>query len=151
MKASHYNRVFRASDGTWLAFNAWTTALAEIEPEQIDFIQALLAEPDATACDTPEKRAIRAGLLEARFLIHDEVDELATAKADLLRDRMRVDMLHFTIAPTMDCNFRCDYCFEEHLKVSMSKPVQDKLLAFSAEKLAALWPIALLGRSVCCR
>ena len=137
MKASHYNRILQASDGTWLAFNAWTTALAEIEPDQIEFLRRLLAEPDRTPCDTAEKRAMREGLLEARFLIDDEVDELATAKADLLRDRLRVDQLHLTIAPTMDCNFRCDYCFEEHLKVSMSKHVQDKLLEFTTEKLAA--------------
>lgn len=136
MKASRYNRIFRASDGTWLAFNSWTTALAELEPEQVDFVRALLAHPDATPCDTPEKRAIREAMLEAHFLVPDEVDELATAKADLLRDRFRTDQLHLTIAPTMDCNFRCDYCFEEHLKVSMSKRVQDELLAFCREKLA---------------
>lgn len=136
MKASRYNRLFRASDGTWLAFNSWTTALAEIEPEQVEFVRALLAAPDATPCDSGEKRAIREGMLEARFLVEDEEDELATAKADLLRDRFRTDQLHLTIAPTMDCNFRCDYCFEEHLKVSMSKAVQDRLVAFAAEKLA---------------
>jgi uncharacterized protein len=136
MKASRYNRLFQASDGTWLAFNAWSTALAEIEPEQVDFLRSLLADPDGTACDSAEKRAMREGLLQARFLVPDEEDELSTARADLQRDRFRTDQLHLTIAPTMDCNFRCDYCFEEHLKVSMSKHVQDLLLTFSEEKLA---------------
>jgi len=137
MKASRYNRVFRASDGTWLAFNSWSTALAELEPEQKDFVQALLADPDGVPCDTPDKRDIREALIGAHFLLEDDEDELATAKADLLRDRFRTDQLHLTIAPTMDCNFRCDYCFEEHLKVSMSKHVQDKLLEFVREKTSA--------------
>jgi uncharacterized protein len=128
MKASRYNRIFQAQDGTWLAFNSWSTALAEIEPENVEFLQALLADPDGTRCDTAERRALREGLLEAHFLVEDESDELSTAKADLLRDRMRTDQLHLTLAPTMDCNFRCDYCFEEHLKVGMSRRVQDALI-----------------------
>lgn len=135
MKASRYNRIFQASDGTWLAFNSWSTALAELDAEQKPWIDALLADPDATRCDTPEKRAIREALIEAHFLVPDEVDELASAKADLLRDRFRTDQLHLTIAPTMDCNFRCDYCFEEHLKVSMSRIVQDRLLQWTRERL----------------
>jgi len=134
MKASRYNRIFRAEDGTWLAFNSWSTALAEIEEAQMPFIDALLANPDGTRCETAEQRDIREGLIHAHFLVEDHDDEVATAKADLLRDRFRTDQLHLTIAPTMDCNFRCDYCFEEHLKVSMSKHVQDLLLEFAEQK-----------------
>ena len=134
MKASRYNRIFRAEDGTWLAFNSWSTALAEIEEAQKPFIDALLENPDGTRCETAEQRDIREGLIQAHFLVEDHDDEVATAKADLLRDRFRTDQLHLTIAPTMDCNFRCDYCFEEHLKVSMSKRVQDLLLDFAEQK-----------------
>ncbi len=134
VKASRYNRIFRASDGTWLAFNSWSTALAELEESQMGFVEALLSDPDNTPCDTPERRDIREAMLQSHFLIDDDEDELATAKADLLRDRFRTDQLSLTIAPTMDCNFRCDYCFEEHLKVGMSKHVQDRLLEFAEEK-----------------
>lgn len=135
MKASRYNRLFRASDGTWLAFNAWSTALAEIEPEQLDFVRALLEQPDGVPCDTPEKREIREALVGARFLVEEAEDEVATVKADLLRDRFRVDELHLTIAPTLDCNFRCDYCFEEHLKVTMSKRVREALAGWVEHRL----------------
>lgn len=138
MKASRFNRIFQASDGTWLAFNSWSTALAEVEPEQIDFLRGLLADPDGTRCETREQRELRESLLDAHFLVEDEVDELSGAKADLLRDRMRTDQLHLTLAPTMDCNFRCDYCFEEHLKVSMAKRVQDRLLEWIEARGAGL-------------
>lgn len=134
MKPSRYNRLFLSSNGSWLAFNSWSTALAEIDPEQKDFVTALLAEPDQTPCETAEKQDIREALVSAHFLIEDDVNELDTAKADLERDRHRTDLLYLTIAPTLDCNFRCDYCFEEHLKVSMSKKVQDLLLAWCEAK-----------------
>ncbi|MEW6745148.1 MAG: SPASM domain-containing protein [Planctomycetota bacterium] len=134
MKASRFNRLFQASDGTWLAFNGWSTALAEIEPENVAFVQALLAHPDSTPCDTPLKREIREALVQAHFLIEDEDDELATLKADTLRERFRTDALFLTIAPTLNCNFRCDYCYEEHLKVTMSKAVQQALVGWVEER-----------------
>ena len=135
MKASRYNRIFQASDGTWLAFNGWSTALAEIEPENIGFVRDLLEDPDSVRCDTREKREMREALVETRFLVEDDEDEVATVKADLLRDRFRVDQFHLTIAPTMDCNFRCDYCFEEHLRVTMSRHVQDALVRWVESRL----------------
>lgn len=130
MKASRYNRIFQSSDGTWLAFNSWSTALAELEPQSLEFVRAILADPDHTPVDNDDKRAIREALLDAHFLVEDEVDELGELQADLVRDRFRTDQLCLTIAPTLDCNFRCDYCYEEHLKVHMSTRVQDALLDF---------------------
>ncbi len=138
MKPSRYNRIFQASDGTWLAFNAWSTALAEIESGDLEFIQAYLAEPDGVSCDTGHKRDIREALIAGHFLIEDNVDELATLKADMFRDRFRTDQLHLTIAPTLDCNFRCDYCYEDHLRVTMARPVQDALIRWVEERAGSL-------------
>ncbi|MFH1999377.1 MAG: radical SAM protein [Planctomycetota bacterium] len=134
MKASRYNKVFRATDGTWLAFNSWSTALAEILPDDLAFVKALLADPDNTPCDTAEKREMREAMLNAHFLVDDAMDEGATLKADLMRDRFGPEQFHLTIAPTLNCNFRCDYCYEEHLKITMSKPVEDALVRW-VEKL----------------
>ncbi|MCK9995479.1 MAG: SPASM domain-containing protein [Candidatus Krumholzibacteria bacterium] len=124
MKASRYNRLFQARDGTWLAFNTWTTALATIEPDELGFFRALLEAPDTTACDTSTKREMREAMVQSHFLIDDGMDEVGTLKADLLRDRFSTEALHLTIAPTLDCNFRCDYCYEDLKRISMSKPVQ---------------------------
>ncbi len=145
MKAARYNRIFQAPNGAWLAFNAWTTALAEIEPENLDFLRAILADPDGTPCDTPERQEMREALLLARFLVEDNADERATIKSDLLRDRFSPDTLYLTIAPTLDCNFRCDYCYEERLKINMSRTVEEALVRWvearspAARKLYVTW------------
>lgn len=138
MKASRYNKLFQASDGAWLAFNGWTTALAEIEPENLDFIRAILADPDGTPCDTPEKREIREAMVDAHFLIDDGMDELATIKADILRDRFSQNYLYLTIAPTLNCNFLCDYCYEEHLKITMPRAVEDALVRWVGERIGSV-------------
>ncbi len=136
MKASRYNRLFQAADGAWLAFNSWSTALAEVEPDQLDFYRTLLHDPDGTACDTADKRDMREALIAGHFLVDDAMDEVGTIKADLLRDRFSLEQLHLTIAPTLDCNFRCDYCYEEHLRVNMSKPVCDATVRWTEKQLA---------------
>jgi uncharacterized protein len=137
MKASRYNRIFQASDGAWLAFNAWSTALAQLTPEDRPFIEALLADPDGVVCDTPHKREIREALVDGHFLIEDHEEELTAIKANILRDRFRTDQLMLTIAPTLNCNFRCDYCYEDHFKVNMSRTVQDALIAWVEERARA--------------
>jgi len=137
VKASRYNRLFRAADGTYLAFNTWTTALAVIEEEDLPFFRTLLADPDGAVCDTPAKREMREGMIQAHFLVDDGMDEVGTVKADLLRDRFSKDQLHLTIAPTLDCNFRCDYCYEEHLRVNMSRPVQAAVVDWTRREMAA--------------
>lgn len=135
MKASRYNRLFQASNGAWLAFNAWSTALAEVEPETLDFYRALLADPDGTPCDAADKIELREALVAGHFLIEDNFDEVGTIKADLLRDRFSTEQLHLTIAPTLDCNFRCDYCYEEHLRVNMSRPVMDATVRWTEQQM----------------
>lgn len=135
MKRSRYNRLFQASDGAWLAFNSWSTALAKIEDDDLPFVRALLDNPNEVPCDSPKKREIRESLVEAHFLVDENEDELTTLKADLLRDRFSTEQLHLTIAPTLNCNFRCDYCYEEHLKVTMSKTVEEALVGWVEERL----------------
>jgi uncharacterized protein len=138
MKPSRYNKIFQSHDGTWLAFNAFSTALASIEQEDLPFIQSLLAQPGSIPCDTPHKREIRELLVKGGFLIPDDVDELAAQKVEILQDRFRTDMLALTIAPTLDCNFRCDYCYEDHLRVTMSSAVQKALLQWTASRAATI-------------
>lgn len=138
MKASRYNKLFQASNGAWLAFNGWTTSLAEIEPEQLEFFRALLADPDHVACDTAEKRDMREAMIEANFLIEDGMDELSATKVDSMRDRFGGDYLYLTIAPTLNCNFRCDYCYEEHLKITMPKAIEAALLRWTEERTKGL-------------
>ncbi len=135
MKASRYNRLFKTSDGAWLAFNGWSTALAEIEPSQLPFFRAMCADPDGVPCDTPEKLEMRESMVEAHFLIDDEMDELATLKADILRDRFSREYLYLTIAPTLNCNFRCDYCYEEHLKITMPRAVEEALVRWVEQRV----------------
>jgi len=142
MRPSRFNRLVRAQDGAWLLFNAYTTALAEIEPDDLAFVRACLEDPGGTSPADDHQRELLDGLERGGFLVEDGVDELARIKVATFRDRFRTDRLMLTIAPTLDCNFRCDYCYEEHLRVTMSGPVRQALVEWveaQARGLTALW------------
>lgn len=73
-----------------------------------------------------------------RFLLDDQVDEVAQLE---LRNRLaRFDnsLLGLIVAPTLACNFKCEYCFEEVKKGHMSSETVDALVNFVREKAQSL-------------
>ena len=54
----------------------------------------------------------------------------------ILTYALRDDIVHFTIATTLACNFNCPYCFEKHYNNSkMSIEIQNKLINFIKKTL----------------
>ena len=68
-------------------------------------------------------------------IVEDDVDELE--RLEFFRNLAKYDMTKFslTIAPTLDCNFRCKYCFETHPKGIMSAETQEALIKFVEKRL----------------
>jgi uncharacterized protein len=85
-----------------------------------------------------------AGLLfRAGFAVEEQLDELRAVRLAFEVGR-RVDQgSHLTIAPTLDCNYACDYCFEEHVPGAMSSEVQQALIGFVRERLVRQQPTDL--------
>lgn len=70
-------------------------------------------------------------LLEAGFAVEDHVDEVAAVAQVFNGARQSRYSPHLTVAPTLDCNFGCPYCFESHIKGVMTPAVQERLIAFT--------------------
>lgn len=130
MKPSPYNHFFDAKDGSMiLAFNSYTGAMAEIEKQHYPRVQHLLAHPDGA--ETEQDREFMHCLKDGGFLIADAVDQTAALKTRARSTRLEGNTLTLTIAPTLACNFDCDYCFESHSNVRMAEDTQDALLKFT--------------------
>lgn len=111
MKESRYNSVIRLSDNKVMLYNAMKDAFLVVRVQKEadnNFLQKLYDGSDD----------YRRQLEEAGMFLCDDVDEVQEVN-DIIRRTDNDDsffMLH--INPTLDCNFRCWYCYEEHKKGS---------------------------------
>jgi uncharacterized protein len=135
MKASPYNHFFELLDGqVILAYNTFSGKVAEIEPENYAAVQNLLNNPERSR-DAQSEEFYRC-LCEGGFLIPGGVDQTAALRVNSRTARLKGSTLTLTIAPTLACNFACDYCFEARSNELMSKETQAALLSFVDRQLS---------------
>jgi uncharacterized protein len=60
-------------------------------------------------------------LIKNGFIINDEIDEIGILEYKFLANFFRTDELNIVIVPTLKCNFKCPYCFEEGFKDNQSE------------------------------
>ena len=74
-----------------------------------------------------------------------ETDELAEIKVEYDSRELFSNELHLIIATTLDCQFRCFYCYESHPKVYMTDDVKQAILklvekhAMSGTNISVVW------------
>ena len=136
MKPSRYNFFFQVDDQAILAYNSLTTALAELPALEFAALQEYFSESREDFFEANGLGLFRDELVKEGFLIPDDQNELEQAMnihATLKQQRQRA--LGLTIVPTLDCNFRCTYCFSYARRERMSAQVQQALMRFVEEKL----------------
>ena len=132
MKLSRYN-MLKKYDDTTIVFNAATCALAVVD-------ENFLRVADDIKNNSYDEKKYDAELIgdmkASGCIIDDDCDELR--QMEFYRNVSKYDMTNFglTIAPTLDCNFRCQYCFETHPKGTMSEETQAALIKFVEARLA---------------
>lgn len=126
MKASKYNFFFPYM-GKIVGFNSFTQEFIVLDTFLKDLYDAAVRESGFEELEDyhPEFRKMLAGL---GFIVPNEEDELQ--KVMQLRDHIDFNEQHYhlTINPTMNCNFKCWYCYESHVKGSkMDQENKDKI------------------------
>jgi uncharacterized protein len=124
--ASRYTILIELKDGRSLAYNALSGGLAIFSAAERAIYQRMISGTDTEECDA----TILAALEYGGFVVKPSVDELQILRQQYVAHRYNPNTMTLTIAPTMACNFACDYCFQGQNKphMSMSAEVQDALL-----------------------
>lgn len=138
MKRSVFTTVHEDGKGGFLAFNTQNGALARIDGKAACALEALGADEGRARDVDPE--TLRA-LAHAGLLAPSDADEEALFASRFLADMNQTDFLSLCIAPTMACNLRCIYCYEEHEPVRMTPDVEAAIMRF-VERRHARYPFA---------
>lgn len=125
-----------ALPGTYLLFSAMSGSLLELCADEWEIAREILRPgrltPEPSHPSSVEAQLI-ARLVRGQILVPHDFDEYGAISR--LRQRLKDGsqgggQLTVTIAPTMQCNFRCTYCFEEHRAEFMPRHVEDALVSF---------------------
>jgi uncharacterized protein len=133
MKPSQFNIIVEDADSNnAVLFNSLYGSLTLLHPQELPLIKQILEDPANASC---EPSAIYETLVEQKYLVGNDVDELAIIMARKragVRDKNRLDLI---IMPTLDCNFACPYCYEEHRPSQMTEQTREAIKAWLTNEI----------------
>ncbi len=131
MKYSRYNITAKVSDSCYVLYNLLSEALIELDEENLAYFQRCL-EPEN------EGDGRLTILHDNGFLIDDDYDEIDFLRYANKKYCSMNDVLQLTIAPTMDCNCKCAYCFEKPHAGKMTEETAEAVYQFIVSQHKAM-------------
>jgi len=144
MQWSRYNVKFQSKHGGFLLYNSGAGSLIHIDEITGAMVDQIATNPDIDFSRHPE---LFFNLRLGGFLVDNGADDnlVRVMKMRRLAASYSDRQLLLTIAPTRDCNFACEYCYEQNRTYSeMPKAVEDSIVAFikkhkAIEKIYITW------------
>lgn len=143
MKKSQFNIIERISEEKMLIFNSYTGVLAELNKE---YIKVFDNSENINPINNSEKEIID-NLSKSGFLVEENLDEVLKYQYISEKQRYSIKTLKLVIAPTLECNFGCKYCYESRIKGFMTEETQNQLIEFlkvilnkeDIKKISVMW------------
>lgn len=129
MKVSKYTFLFNVEGVEFYAYNTLSNALIEIDEPSYSWL--IQHEIEAELPDTDFDNDLWTALCDNSILTDNDEDDYLKYKSYITRLRSQRASMHLTLAPTMDCCFRCHYCFEKYKeKKYMTPEVMDTIIKY---------------------
>lgn len=125
MKLSIYNSILIINDKHTLLYNSFSGKFVVVRNQLVNFSDLLT---DGFLCNFP---SLHNQLLDAGIIVNTDVDEIALLKERISNADNNENEYILHINPTLDCNFRCWYCYENHITNSkMSQEILNSTLSY---------------------
>lgn len=129
MKISKYTFFFDIENTDFYAYNTLSNALIEIDQESYNILHNRIQDEDLS--EMLFDNDLWNALVTNNILTDNNEDDFLKYKASIMRMRSQRTGMHLTLAPTMDCCFRCHYCFEKYKeKKYMTPEVMDRIIKY---------------------
>lgn len=130
MKISKYTFFFNIDGKEYYTYNTLSNSLLEIDEESYSIFQNHKTGIQELSSEKVDKELWDV-LCENNILTDSDEDDYLKYKAIIMRQRSQRASMHLTLAPTMDCCFRCHYCFEKYKeKKYMTPEVMDRITKY---------------------
>jgi uncharacterized protein len=132
---SRYNFLIPLRRGRTLAYNSLSGATAVW-----DELDVLIFDRLTRGEEIESEAATVSNFLYGGFVVPEGIDEIETVRHQYEASRNDSSRMVLTVAPTLMCNFGCDYCFQGADKPAglMSSHVQDAIVAFATRTAPAI-------------
>ena len=139
MKYSKYNFVF-ACGSRHVIYNAASDGVIWLNPDLSKLIGENRNQVEEIEQHCPE---LYAAMLERRMIVDAELDETSDVIKRWQEEDNNPEHLYLTILPTLNCNLRCWYCYEEH-------KAKDNMSEATAHAVVRYVERAVMGGSLKC-
>jgi uncharacterized protein len=131
-RLSKYSHFQKRQDGNYIAYNAFSGAVALMTPENYALYkiieQKLSADTDPPF--SPEEQALLNQLQYGNFVQTGNFEEIDHLNFQHLMGKFDRTTMGLVVAPTMACNMACEYCYEGNKKGRMSAETIEAILNF---------------------
>lgn len=129
MKVSKYTLLFEINLKYYI-YNTLSNALLQVDKDSFQIIKNAKEKKKAIDKDLIDLELYDI-LRKKLFISENDNDNFLIYKHNILSQRSISSSFHLTIAPTMDCCFRCYYCFESEKKKNyMSDSVMNMIVLY---------------------
>jgi uncharacterized protein len=119
--SSRYTVRAATEDGRLVLWNTYNGAMSVIRPEMREAVEALLTKKGFTARPLGIVKYLR----DKGFLIKEGTDEYRRIQIGFGKEQYRSDRLELILLASEDCNFRCEYCYEDFARGTMQPWVRE--------------------------
>ena len=113
MKLSKYTYCLKTGKDDFLLFSTLSNALIGVDKDTFSYLKKCQQAHSDVSSDQIDTELFDV-LKDKHLITENDLDEMLLFKSSVQAMRMERNSMHLTIAPTMDCIFRCHYCFEQH-------------------------------------
>lgn len=127
-------------DDKYLLFSSKTCNFYELDKDSYDFLSGL--KDKSCSAENPDEEEMYEDLRKKGILVYPGEDDLYIKHQKFINDASAFSgsVLSLTITPTITCNLRCPYCFEENKPAGiMSKEVADAIVDYIKSGIDAKW------------
>ncbi|HAN08986.1 MAG TPA: hypothetical protein DCP90_00050 [Clostridiales bacterium] len=138
MKQSKFNHVFKNEKDEQLAYNGVTNSLANVNIAYFEIVDEIEKETFDYEMLTDERKKVYDTMKKNGYIIDDNVDEMRNFKHIRNLVKYSDKTMSLTIAPTLDCNLRCTYCYENRRKGIMTEEIEEEIFKFVEKRKQVL-------------